>query len=182
MGLRCFTAPLVLMAAASLSIFAAETIQPANPNDGWKLIKEGGGISLYSRSRAGTALKEFKALGEIEASTRAVHNVLDDLENYSSFMPYTVECRLIKREGDSIYSYQRLSPRIVCDRDYTLRRSRDIMACSGRDGLSERMATGERVWSRRKAGRVASKTGRRLVAFGTGRSGQNSRHLFNLYR
>jgi Polyketide cyclase / dehydrase and lipid transport len=121
MGLRCFAATLVLMGAASLSLFAAEATQPANPNDGWKLIKEGGGISLYSRARAGTAFKEFKALGEIEASTRAVHNVLDDLENYSSFMPYTVECRLIKREGDSMYSYQRLSPKIVCDRDYTLR-------------------------------------------------------------
>lgn len=103
------------------SIFAAESLEPAKPGDGWKLVKEGGGISLYCRARAGTAVKEFKALGEIEASTCAVHNVIDDLENYPSFMPYTVECRLIKREGDSIYSYQRLSPKIVCDRDYTLR-------------------------------------------------------------
>jgi hypothetical protein len=121
MGLQCFAAPLAFLSATSLSIFAAESIQPTNPNDGWKLVKEAGGISLYSRARAGTALKEFKALGEIDASTRAVHNVIDDLENYPSFMPYTVECRLIKREGDSIYSYQRLSPKIVCDRDYTLR-------------------------------------------------------------
>jgi hypothetical protein len=121
MELRCFAGLFVFLSATLLSIFAAETIQPTNPNDGWKLIKEVGGISLYSRVRAGTALKEFKALGEIEASTRAVHNVINDLENYPSFMPYTVECRLIKREGDSIYSYQRLSPKIVCDRDYTLR-------------------------------------------------------------
>jgi hypothetical protein len=121
MELRRFAGPFVFLSATLLSIFAQETIQPTDPNDGWKLIKEGGGVSLYSRARAGTALKEFKALGEIEASTRAVHNVIDDLENYTSFMPYTVECRLIKREGDSIYSYQRLSPKIVCDRDYTLR-------------------------------------------------------------
>jgi hypothetical protein len=121
MELRRFAGLFVFLSATLLSIFAAETIQPTNPNDGWKLIKEVGGISLYSRARAGTALKEFKALGEIEASTRAVHNVINDLENYPSFMPYTVECRLIKREGDSTYSYQRLSPKIVCDRDYTLR-------------------------------------------------------------
>ena len=36
-------------------------------------------------------------------------------------MPYTAECRLIKRESDSIITYQRLSPKICADRDYTLR-------------------------------------------------------------
>jgi len=116
--------PLALLAFLGLplsSIFAAESIEPAKPGDGWKLVKESGGVSLYYRTRAGTAFKEFKATGQIEASTCAVHNVIDDLESYPSFMPYTVECRLIKREGDLIYSYQRLSPKIVCDRDYTLR-------------------------------------------------------------
>ena len=138
MGLRCLAGLFVFLGATSLSIFAAETIQPTNPNDGWKLVKEGGGISLYYRARAGTALKEFKATGEIDASTRAVHNVIDDLENYSSFMPYTIECRLIKREGDSIYSYQRLSPKIVCDRDYTLRvRERSWPVQGGMVYLSE---------------------------------------------
>jgi hypothetical protein len=133
MGLRCFAAPLALLGATSLSIFAAETIQPTNPNDGWKFVKESGGVSLYSRARAGTALKEFKAMGEIEASTRAVHNVIDDLDNYPSFMPYTVECRLIKRDGDSIVTYQRLSPKIVADRDYTLRIRKK--SWPGQDGL-----------------------------------------------
>src|SRR5213076_1202134 len=36
-------------------------------------------------------------------------------------MPYTTECQLIRRDGDSIVGYQRLSPRICADRDYTLR-------------------------------------------------------------
>ena len=36
-------------------------------------------------------------------------------------MPYTTECRLIKRDGDSIVGYQRLSPKVCADRDYTLR-------------------------------------------------------------
>src|SRR5436309_15871147 len=92
---------------------ATEIIQSPNPNDGWKFVKETGGISFSSRARAGSSLKEFKAVGEIDASSRAVHKVLDDLESYPKFMPYTAECRLIKREGDSIYSYQRLSPKVV---------------------------------------------------------------------
>lgn len=103
------------------SIFAVESIEPANPNDGWKFVKESSGVSLYSRTRAGTALKEFRAVGEIDAPTRAVHNVIDDIDGYPSFMPYTAECRLIKRDGDSVVTYQRLSPKIVGDRDYTLR-------------------------------------------------------------
>ena len=66
-------------------------------------------------------MKEFQAIGAIDAPTGAVHAVIDDFENYPHFMPYTVECRLLKREADSIITYQRLSPKIAEDRDYTLR-------------------------------------------------------------
>ncbi len=76
---------------------------------------------LYSRLRPGSKLKEFKAVGEIDAPTRAVHNVLDDFEQYPKFMPFTAECRLVKWEGDAMIAYQRLSPKICGDRDYTLR-------------------------------------------------------------
>ena len=82
---------------------------------------EAGNIALYSRPRANSALKEFKAVGEIEAPIRAVHAVIDDFDNYAAFMPFTVECRTVKREGSSTFFYQRLSPKIVSDRDYTLR-------------------------------------------------------------
>src|SRR5262249_25843014 len=36
-------------------------------------------------------------------------------------MPFTTECRLIKQDGDTLIGYQRLSPKICADRDYTLR-------------------------------------------------------------
>jgi len=60
-------------------------------------------------------------IGEIDASSRVVQEALDDIESYPSFTPYTTECRLLKREADSVIAYQRFSPRICCDRDYTLR-------------------------------------------------------------
>jgi hypothetical protein len=66
-------------------------------------------------------LKEFKAVGEIAAPSRAVCDVIEDVDAYPSFMPYTAECRLLKRESDSLLSYQRISPKICCDRDFTLR-------------------------------------------------------------
>lgn len=130
---RHVTAVFVLVSTASLSIFAAESIEPTNPNDGWRFVKDSSGVSLYSRTRAGTALKEFKAVGEIDAPTRAVHNVIDDIDGYPSFMPYTMECRLIKRDGDSFLTYQRLSPKIVGDRDFTLRIRKK--SWPGQDGL-----------------------------------------------
>jgi len=107
----------IFLAGAALSIFAADPEQ----NEDWKLAKQADGVSIYSRAHPGSKLKEFKAVGEIDASTKTVHNVIDDVAAYSSFMPYTRECRVIKQENDSIITYQRLSPKIVSDRDYTIR-------------------------------------------------------------
>jgi hypothetical protein len=36
-------------------------------------------------------------------------------------MPYTVECRVLKRDGNSVVAYQRISAPMTSDRDYTVR-------------------------------------------------------------
>lgn len=107
----------IFLTGVALSIFAAEPEQDAD----WKLIKQTGCISIYSRPHPGSKIKEFKAIGEIDASSKTVHNVIDDVAAYPSFMPYTKECRVLKEEKDSTITYQRLSPKIVSDRDYTIR-------------------------------------------------------------
>lgn len=104
-----------ILCGTTLSIFAAE------PDADWKLAKQAGGVAIYSRVHPGSKLKEFKAIGEIDASTGTVHKVIDDVEAYPKFMPYTAEARVIERDHDSILTYQRISPKIVSDRDYTLR-------------------------------------------------------------
>ena len=86
----------------------------------WHLVSHSPELSLYRRARSGSALKEFKAIGTINAPTRVVHNVLNDVQGYPKFMPFVAECRVLKREGNSFYSYQRISPKIIGDRDYTL--------------------------------------------------------------
>jgi len=106
-----------LLAGVALSIFAAETA----PETNWKLAKQTNGVAIYSRPHPGSHLKEFRAIGEIDASTATVHNVIDDVESYPSFMPYTAEARVIERNHHSILTYQRISPKIVSDRDYTIR-------------------------------------------------------------
>jgi Polyketide cyclase / dehydrase and lipid transport len=102
----------------------ADPYSSVDAKDGWKLATNSNEVMIYSRVRSGSPLKEFRAIGRIDASTHAVHAVIDDIESYSSFMPYIAECRLIKREGDAIITYQRLSPKICEDRDYTLRVSK----------------------------------------------------------
>lgn len=96
--------------------FAAEP----EPTPGeWKFISNKDGVALYRRQR--TLSYESKAIGEIAASTGVVHAVIDDAESYTSFMPYTAECRVLKRDGDLVVAYQRISAPMTSDRDYTVR-------------------------------------------------------------
>lgn len=85
----------------------------------WKFISNKDGVALYRRQRP--ASNESKAIGEIAAPTSLVHAVIDDVESYASFMPYTAECRVLKRDGESVVAYQRISAPLTSDRDYTVR-------------------------------------------------------------
>jgi hypothetical protein len=115
---RIFRGLIWIFFASSPTVFAAVD----SSDEGWKLdaVRENN-VAIYSRARPGSPLKEFKAVGAIDAPTFAVCAVLDDFQNYPKFMPFMTETRLIKRDGDSMVGYQRLSPKICADRDYTLR-------------------------------------------------------------
>jgi Polyketide cyclase / dehydrase and lipid transport len=113
-----------ILIVSGSNTFAADFTSSVSPKDGWKLAADAKKVIIYSRSHADSNLKEFKAIGSIDAPSYAVGAVIDDFENYPKFMPYTLECRLVKREGDSVIGYQRLSPKICADRDYTLRVSK----------------------------------------------------------
>jgi hypothetical protein len=110
-----------VLAGTTPKAFGAEPSNSVNVSEGWKLVTQTKDVAIYSRPHSGSALKEFKAIGPIDAPTHAVHGVIDDFENYPHFMPYTIECRLVRRERDCLVGYQRLSPKICADRDYTLR-------------------------------------------------------------
>jgi Polyketide cyclase / dehydrase and lipid transport len=101
--------------------FAAEELKAYKAGDEWKLASSNAGVTIYSRPHPNTSLKEFRAVGQIDAPSRTVKNVIGDFESYTSFMPYMAECRLLKRESGSYLTYQRISPKICGDRDYSLR-------------------------------------------------------------
>jgi hypothetical protein len=113
--------PYLLTLIACCAVGNLLAAEPEGTPGEWKLISTSDNVSIYRRSRTGPGHYESKAVGEIAASTGAVHAVIDDVEAYPRFMPYTVECRILKREGESVLTYQRISAPLVSDRDYTLR-------------------------------------------------------------
>lgn len=112
----------LLLALASCWVSAnVPAAEPDVPLGDWKFISGNDNVTLYRRPRSGPGHYESKAIGEIAASTEVVHAVIDDVESYTSFMPYTAECLVLKRESDSVLTYQRINAPFVSDRDYTLR-------------------------------------------------------------
>ena len=144
----------VLLFLLSAGCFAAEQVEASDASDGWKLVNESNGVTIYSRPHPGSPLKEFKALGEITAPSRAVCGVIEDVDNYTNFMPYTAECKLLKRDGDSLLSYQRISPRICSDRDFTLRTYRTSWSTAAGTVYSNRWESANALGPAKKAGVV----------------------------
>lgn len=111
-----------LLSLFSSQLRAADDAGPDHANaTAWKEEANRDGLIIYSRTREGSALKEFKTVGVIDAPAGAVYAVLSDVEAYPGFMPYTTECSVLKRTGDCTIAYQRLALPMVSDRDYTLR-------------------------------------------------------------
>ena len=108
------------LVAIVVALALCPIIPAAEPEAGpWKFISDKDGVVLHRRQRP--LSYESRAVGEIEASTDVVHAVVDDAESYSRFLPYVAECRVLKRESDSVVIYQRISAPMASDRDYTIR-------------------------------------------------------------
>jgi hypothetical protein len=87
---------------------------------GWQRIDEKSGVTLFSRKRVGSDIKEFKGTGIIEAPPGIVEKVIEDVDEYLAFMPFMAEARVISQQGDKVTVYQRLNPPLVSNRDYTV--------------------------------------------------------------
>jgi polyketide cyclase/dehydrase/lipid transport protein len=131
--------------------------EPAKSSDAdpdWRYTTERDSVTIYSRRHEGSSLKEFKAIGEIAAPPLAVCEVIEDVDAYPSFMPYMAECKLLKRDTDSLLSYQRISPRICCDRDFTLRTYRTSWSTAAGIVYSNRWESANALGPAKKLGVV----------------------------
>ncbi len=89
--------------------------------DGWSVASHSSDVTVYERTRKGSPLREFKAVGVLAVPPEVIKRVIDDVDQYPTFMPYVTEARVISRDGANLVSYQRISPPLVSDRDYTVR-------------------------------------------------------------
>lgn len=129
---------IVLLSLCSGRVCAGDHVEPDCVRaTEWKEEANLPGLIIYSRTRVGSSLKEFKSVGKVDAPSSAVFAVLHDVEAYPSFMPFTLECRVLKQVGDCTVAYQRLELPMLSDRDYTLRS--EYSETPGRNGATYRI-------------------------------------------
>jgi hypothetical protein len=114
---------IALGALVAFSLTAADQPAPERTETAsdWAAEANANGVAIHSRTRSGSAIKEFRGAGVIDAPPATVFAVLDDSGSYASFMPYTAESRVLQRDKNSTLGYQRLHLPLVSDRDYTIR-------------------------------------------------------------
>ncbi|MEO6753151.1 MAG: SRPBCC family protein [Chthoniobacteraceae bacterium] len=88
---------------------------------GWKIVSQSATLTIHNRSHREPGIQEVKATGLIDAKPAVVRRVLEDTDAYPQFMPYVIESRLIARESGAVVVYQRMSPPLMKDVDYTMR-------------------------------------------------------------
>jgi hypothetical protein len=89
-------------------------------NADWVQLCKNDTLAIFSRSHPGCPINELRAVGSIDAPNWVVKNVIDGVEDYPSFMPYTTKIQIIERKLHQVISYFRLDPPLVGARDITV--------------------------------------------------------------
>jgi hypothetical protein len=98
-----------------------------NPdNSDWVQLSKNDSLAIFERPHPGCPVKELRAVGAIDAPNWVVKNLIDGVEDYPSFMPYTTKTKIIERKLNQIISYLRLDPPLVGARDVTVSVSSEI--------------------------------------------------------
>ena len=107
-----------LLAIASFALLASPDSGP-----GWTKAAETDGITVFTRDKPGTEVKELKALGTVDAPADAVWKVIRDYPKYKERMPYTEVAEVVATEegGKVTWFYSRIAAPFVAKRDYTLK-------------------------------------------------------------
>ena len=103
-----------------LGFFAAS--QPLRADTSWKETGQQGSITTYERERAGTSVKEVRAVGTFDSPNWMVRNVLDDADHYDQFMPYVIQSHILAHDSakHTLVTYAQINPPVVSMRDYTI--------------------------------------------------------------
>jgi Polyketide cyclase / dehydrase and lipid transport len=72
---------------------------------GWKETKNQNGITVLTRSIAGSGFKEFKAKVEVKATQQEVIDLILNFDSYPNWMYNYTTCNLLKKNSASEYLY-----------------------------------------------------------------------------
>src|SRR5215469_12008316 len=104
---------------SGLANLAGSSASGADSPD-WVQLSKNDSLAIFARSHPGCPVKELRAVGAIDAPNWVVKNLIDGVEDYPSFMPYTTTTKIIERKLNQIISYLRLDPPLVGARDVTV--------------------------------------------------------------
>lgn len=97
--------------------------------DDWREVIRTTSLAVSVRDRGNNPIKELRAVGVIDAPTWVVKKVLDDVDSYPRFMPYTAEARLLNKDAarGTALVYMKLNPPLVGPRDVTIRIQEQVL-------------------------------------------------------
>ncbi len=89
----------------------------------WELAADTSGVKVYGRKKAGSEVREMKALGVIDAPPAEVWKAVRDYDAYTTSMPYIEENKVLAREGgDKVtWMYSKINAPLVDRRDYIIK-------------------------------------------------------------
>jgi hypothetical protein len=122
---KALTMPKLLLLAALASALAlppaALAIDASPPSKDWQEAHRTADFVIFTQEDAATGARRLTAVTDLPQSPEAVFNVVTDFANYTRFMPYMKECRILKQPGPgSLVIYQLISPPLVSERDYVI--------------------------------------------------------------
>lgn len=109
---------LVVLAARPSAVNAVNAV---DDGDGWTQEFDEDGMSVSSRRTPGAAVHEVRIVADVDAPPRAVCSVVADHERTPETIPRVAEARVVAREGNVTWVYERIDVPVLSDRDYTTR-------------------------------------------------------------
>ncbi len=73
--------------------------------DFWELEKDGDGVKVFTQFEAGSPYKSFKAVTVSNASSKAIIEILKDINGYASWFAFTEKVELLKNDSQEKYVY-----------------------------------------------------------------------------
>ena len=108
------------LARLALSLGCFLTVLGTSLGADWVKINSNENLTIYSKDRPGSSIRELRAVGLVDAPSWVILNVLDEVADYPDFMPYTTKAQLIERRPRGGIIYFRWDPPLIGARDVTV--------------------------------------------------------------